>query len=119
MATARVRVSPHMHSMCTSYVLLYCVYALVGGAISIRDPYICAVHESVPTNRTLSSTGQLSGSENVAIGFKTSIEAYFVEEKKQRYDAELLVVHFCNLFNNFSRSINKYRGDYGRPTEAV
>ena len=29
-----------------SYVLnayLYCVYALVGGAISIRDPYICAV----------------------------------------------------------------------------
>ena len=49
----------------TSYVLhayLYCVYALVGGVISIRDPYtcICAVHESVPTNRTLSSTGQLS-----------------------------------------------------------
>ena len=30
----------------SSYVLnayLYCVYALVGGAISIRDPYICAV----------------------------------------------------------------------------
>ena len=28
-----------------SYVLnayLYCVYALVGGAISIRDPYVCA-----------------------------------------------------------------------------
>ena len=48
---------------CTSYVLyayLYCVYALVGGAISIRDPYICAIHESVPTNRTLSSTGSLS-----------------------------------------------------------
>ena len=37
------RVWPHT---CTSYVLnayLYCVYALVGGAISIRDPYICAV----------------------------------------------------------------------------
>ena len=31
-------------------------YELVGGAISIRDPYICAVHESVPTHRTLSST---------------------------------------------------------------
>ena len=34
---------PHM---CTSYVLkayLYCVYALVGRVISIRDPYICAV----------------------------------------------------------------------------
>ena len=31
---------------CNSYVLnayLYCVYVLVGGAISIRDPYICAV----------------------------------------------------------------------------
>ena len=29
-----------------TYVLysdLYCVYALVGEAISIRDPYICAV----------------------------------------------------------------------------
>ena len=38
--------------------ILYC--ALVGGAISIRDPYICAVHQSVPTNRTLSSTGPLS-----------------------------------------------------------
>ena len=25
------------------YAYLYCVYALVGGAISIRDPYICAV----------------------------------------------------------------------------
>ena len=40
--------------------ILYCVYALVGMAISIRDPYICAVHQSVPTNRTLSSTGLLS-----------------------------------------------------------
>ena len=43
---AIVRVSPYVHSTCTSYVLntyLYCVYALVGGAISIRDPYICAV----------------------------------------------------------------------------
>ena len=42
------------------YVCLYSVHALVGGAISIRDPYICAVHESVPTNRTLSYTSQLS-----------------------------------------------------------
>ena len=50
----------HVHY---SYVLcayLYCVYALVGGAISIRDPYICAAYQSVPTNRTLSSTGPLS-----------------------------------------------------------
>ena len=46
--TATARVSPHVHSKCTIYVLyayLYCIYALVGGAISIRDPYICAVHE--------------------------------------------------------------------------
>ena len=45
--TATARVSPHMHFTCTSYVLyayLYCVYALVGGAISIRDLYICDVH---------------------------------------------------------------------------
>ena len=37
---------PYVHFTCTSYVLnayLYCVYALVGGAISIRDLYICAV----------------------------------------------------------------------------
>ena len=27
--------------------ILYCVYALVGGAISIRDPYIYAVYQSV------------------------------------------------------------------------
>ena len=44
--TAIARVSQYVHSMCTSYVLnayLYCVYVLVGGTISIRDPYICAV----------------------------------------------------------------------------
>ena len=44
--TTIARVSPYVHSTCTSYVLnayLYCVYALVSGAISIRDPYICAV----------------------------------------------------------------------------
>ena len=53
--TATARVSSHVHSMCSSYVLyayLYYVYALVGGTISIRDPYICVVHESVPTNHT-------------------------------------------------------------------
>ena len=48
--TAIARVSPYVHSTCTSYVLnaylyiyIYCAYALVGRAISIRDPYICAV----------------------------------------------------------------------------
>ena len=30
--------------------ILYCVYALVGRAISIRFPYICVVHECVSTN---------------------------------------------------------------------
>ena len=61
--TATALVSPYLHSMCTSYVLcayLYCVYVLVGGAISIRDLYIWAIHESVPMNCTLSSTGPLS-----------------------------------------------------------
>ena len=56
-------VSSHVHSTCTSYVLytyLYCVYVLVGGVISICDPYICAVHMSVQTNCMLSSTGPLS-----------------------------------------------------------
>ena len=40
--------------------ILYCVYALVGRAISILDLYICTVHQSVPTNHKLSSTGLLS-----------------------------------------------------------
>ena len=40
--------------------VLYCVYALAGGAISIRDRISVPFHESVPTNRTLSSTGPLS-----------------------------------------------------------
>ena len=42
------------------YAYLYCVYALAGGAISIRDRISVPFHESVPTNRTLSSTGPLS-----------------------------------------------------------
>ena len=53
--------SSHLRALVMYYTpILYCVYALVGGAISIRDPYICAVHQSVPTSRTLSSTGPLS-----------------------------------------------------------
>ena len=39
---------------------LYCVYALAGEAISIRDRISVPFHESVPKNRTLSSTGPLS-----------------------------------------------------------
>ena len=99
--TATARVSPHVHSTCTSYVLcayLYCVYALVGRASSIRDPYICAVHESVQTNSTLSSTACCLYSENVAIVFKTSIEAYFVEKTKAAISELLEVSKLCHNF---------------------
>ena len=39
---SNTRVTPHVHCY-EFYAYLYCVYALVGGAISIRDPYIRAV----------------------------------------------------------------------------
>ena len=42
-ATATPRVTPHVHYSYVLYTYLYCVYELVGKAISIRDPYICAV----------------------------------------------------------------------------
>ena len=58
--TATARMSSHVHYIVMYYTpILYRVYALVGGAISIRDLYIWAIHQSVPTNRTLSSTGPL------------------------------------------------------------
>ena len=90
-----------MHSMCTSYVLhtyLYGIYALVGEAVSIHDRYNCAIHQSVPMNHTLSSTVPCLCSENVAIGFKTNIEAYFVEKNSARMP-ELLEV--SKLRHNF------------------
>ena len=31
----------------------------------------------------------------------------------------LVPVHFCNLLKKFPRIINKHKGDYRRPTEAV
>ena len=52
-----------MHSTCTSYVLnayLYCVYALVAGQLVFVIRISVPFHESVPKNRTLSSTGPLS-----------------------------------------------------------
>ena len=72
--TAIARVSQYVHSTCTSYVLnayLYCVYALVGGAISIRDLYICAVSR-ICAKRIACCLPQASclRSGNVAIGFK-------------------------------------------------
>ena len=39
----RLRQQPHTCTSDVLYAYLYCIYALVGGAISIRDPYICAV----------------------------------------------------------------------------
>ena len=46
--TATARMSSRVHYIVMYYMpILYCVYALVGGEISIRDPYICAVHQSV------------------------------------------------------------------------
>ena len=81
---------PHVHSTYTSCVLytyLYCVYALVGEAISTRDPYICA-----------NEWHAVFHSENVAIGFKTSIEVYFVE-KNSVGTPELIEV--SKLHHNF------------------
>ena len=71
--TAIARVSRYVHSKCTSYVLntyLYCVYALVGGAISIRDPYICAVSRVSAKESHAVFHARCLCSENVAIGFK-------------------------------------------------
>ena len=44
----------------TPIYIAYNNYALAGGAISIRDRISVPFHESVPTNRTLSSAGPLS-----------------------------------------------------------
>ena len=101
--TVTARVSSHVHSTCTSYVLyayLYCVYALVGGAISIRDLYICAVHESVPTNRTLSSIDPLSVQY---IGFKTSIEAYFVDKTVLRRQSCSRLANYTITFERIKK----------------
>ena len=53
------------------YTPIYIVlYALVGGAISIRDSYICAVLRVCASTSHASFTGPLSKREKVAIGFK-------------------------------------------------
>ena len=58
------------------------LYALVGGAISIRDPYLSVpFHWSVPTNRTLSSMGPLSVQLKRSYKLHASIKAYFVGEE--------------------------------------
>ena len=92
-----------MHSTGTSYVLyayLYCIYALVGGAISICDQYICAIHD-VCVNESHSCLPKVRClcNKNVAIGFKTGIVAYFVERKNGAKMPELLEV--SKLRHNF------------------
>ena len=108
-----------MHSTCTSYIIihlfiLHIIYALVDGAINIRDPYICAVHEFEPMDRTLSSTGSCLCSENVAIGFKTSIEAYFLGKNSARMPELLEVSKLCHNFEQsiFSNILKIKNGSY-------
>ena len=60
---------------------LYCVNALVGGAISIRVRISVPFHGSVPTNRKLSSTGPLSVQLKRRYRLHASIKTYFVGKK--------------------------------------
>ena len=63
---------------------LYCVYALVGGAISIRDLYISAVHESVRTIERIARClpqARCLCSENGAIGFKLKYCTYVMYDQ--------------------------------------
>ena len=73
----------HMHYLCI-IAYLYCEYVLVGGAISIRDPhvYLCRLRVCANESHVVFHRPVVCAVKNVAIGFKTSIEAYFVEEKK-------------------------------------
>ena len=64
-ATARVKArartcTPRSLVMYYAPIYIAFIYALAGGAISICDRISVPFHESVPTNRTLSSTGPLS-----------------------------------------------------------
>ena len=61
------------------YIGYIILYALVGRAISIRDPYICANESHAVFHRTV-----VCAVKTLAIGFKTSIEAYFVEKTALR-----------------------------------
>ena len=69
---------------CTSYVLnayLYSVYALVGGAISIRDPYICAVSRVCANESYAVFHCPLSVQLKRSYRLHASIKAYFVGKK--------------------------------------
>ena len=85
---------PHVHSTCTSCVLYTYVYALVGEVISIRDLYICA-----------NESHAVFHSENVAVGFKTSIDTYFVEKTALGYWSCLRLENYAITFeqNVFSK----------------
>ena len=82
---------------CVLYTYLYCVYALVGGEISICDPYnylcrsrVCANEFCVPQARCLCS-------ENVAIGFKTH-RSLFRGKNSARTPELLEVSKLCHNF---------------------
>ena len=60
---------------------LYCVYALVGGAISIRDTYICAVSRVCANESHAVFHGPLSVQLKRSYRIHASIKAYFVGKK--------------------------------------
>ena len=63
------------------YSYLYCVYALVGGAISIRDPYICSVSRVCANESHAVFHGPLSVQLKRSYRLHDSIEAYLVGKK--------------------------------------
>ena len=92
---ATAHVTPHVQSTCASYVLyiyLYCVYVLVGGAISIRDPYICANESHTIFHKPVVCA---------VTRLQTSIEACFVGGKSAK-TPELLEVVVCRLNGGFN-----------------
>ena len=69
---------------CFHYVLnayLYCVNALVGGVISIRDPYICAVSRVCANESHAVFHGAVSVQLKRSYRLHASIKAYFVGTK--------------------------------------
>ena len=80
--------------MCTSYVLyayLYCIYALVGGEISIHDLYICAISRVCANeSHAVFHRRRCLCSENVAIGF--TLAKKFIRGEKSSRTSELLEI---------------------------
>ena len=72
--------APHVPSY-VLYAYLYCVYALVGGAISIRDPYICAILRVCANGSHAVFHGPVVYAVKTSYRPHTSIEAYFLAGK--------------------------------------